>query len=149
MSPFWRNLAVTVLVALAAGAAGGWMGAERARDGLLATQPLRQSVQDIVHNDLTLTEAQRRDVQEIEDRYYQQRGSLRNKISEANLELADALVSDMVYGRQARLAVQHVQEGLGALQEATIMYVLEVRDVLTTEQQRIYDRKVRETLTQP
>jgi hypothetical protein len=55
----------------------------------------------------------------------------------------------MVYGRQARIAVQHVQEGLGALQEATILYVLEVRDVLTAEQQQVYDRKVRETLTRP
>jgi len=33
------------------------------------------------------------------------------------------------------------------LQRATILYVLQVRDVLTPEQQMIYDRKVREVLT--
>jgi hypothetical protein len=33
------------------------------------------------------------------------------------------------------------------LQRATILYVLEVRDVLTAEQQAIYDRRVREVLT--
>jgi hypothetical protein len=36
---------------------------------------------------------------------------------------------------------------LGELQRATIMYVLEVRDVLTPEQQMVYDRRVREVLT--
>jgi Spy/CpxP family protein refolding chaperone len=149
MSPFWKNLAVTVLVAAAAGAAGGWVGAERARGGLVATQPLRQSVEDIVNSGLDLTEAQRAEIRAIEDRYDRERSLLRNRVAKANAEVADALVSDMVYGRAAQLAVQHVQEGLGALQEATILYVLEVRDVLTMEQQQIYDRKVRETLTQP
>jgi hypothetical protein len=147
MSPLWRNLLLTVFVALAAGAAGGWIGAERTRGGLLATQPLRDSVQEVVRNDLQLTAPQRSEIEQIEDRYYRQRGHLRNQISEANIELADALMSDMAYGRQAQLAVQHVQQGLGELQKATILYVLEVRDVLTMEQQRIYDRKVREALT--
>jgi nickel and cobalt resistance protein CnrR len=147
MSPLFRNLAVTVLVALAAGAAGGWMGAERANGSLLATQPLRQSVADVVREGLDLTPAQSQEIQTIDDRFYQQRGLLRNRISEANMELADALMSDMAYGRQAQSAVAHVQDGLGELQKATILYVLEVRDVLTPEQQRVYDRKVREALT--
>jgi Spy/CpxP family protein refolding chaperone len=149
MSPFLKNIAVTILVALAAGAAGGWMGTERARGGLLNTQPLRESVQHIVATGIDLTEAQREEIRQIEDRYDVQRRLLRNSVSQANTEVADALMSDMVYGRQAREAVQHVQQGLGALQEATILYVLEVRDVLTMEQQRIYDQKVRETLTRP
>ena len=147
MSPLFRNLAVTVLVALAAGAAGGWMGAERANGGLLATQPLRQSVADVVRDGLRLTAAQKDEIGAIEDRFSQERGLLRNRIAEANMELADALMSDMAYGRQAQTAVGHVQDGLGELQKVTILYVLEVRDVLTPEQQRIYDRKVREALT--
>jgi nickel and cobalt resistance protein CnrR len=147
MSPLFRNLVLTVLVALAAGAAGGWMGAERANGGLLATQPLRQSVADVVRQGLDLTPAQSKEIQAIDDRFYQQRGLLRNRISQANMELADALMSDMAYGRQAQSAVAHVQDGLGELQKATILYVLEVRDVLTPEQQRVYDRKVREALT--
>jgi Spy/CpxP family protein refolding chaperone len=147
MSPLFRNLAVTVLVALAAGAAGGWMGAERANGNLLSTQPLRQSVADVVRDGLDLTAEQSKAIHGIDDRFYQQRGLLRNRISEANMELADALMADMAYGRQAQSAVAHVQDGLGELQKATILYVLEVRDVLTPEQQRVYDRKVREALT--
>lgn len=149
MNPFWRNLVVTVLVAAAAGAAGGWVGAERAGDRLLNTQPLRQSVQDVVASGLNLTADQKKEIQEIEDRYYQKRGFLRNQIAKANMELADALMADMAFGREAQTAVAHVQEGLGDLQKATILYVLEVRDVLTTEQQKAYDRKVREALVSP
>ena len=149
MSPFWRNIAVTLLVAAAAGAAGGWVGAERAGGGLLNTQPLRQSVHDVVTSGLALTAPQKKDIQEIEDRYYQKRGLLRNQIAKANMELADALMTDMSFGREAQAAVSHVQEGLGELQKATILYVLEVRDELTPEQQKTYDRKVREALVAP
>ncbi len=147
MSPFWRNLCVTVMVATAAGAAGGWMGAERAQGSLLTTQPLRQSVDDVVAHDLALNDAQRSEITRIQDRFDAERRRLRNRVAEGNLQLADALMADMAYGRQAQLAVQTVQEGLGDLQKATIVYVLEVRDVLTMEQQRLYDRRVREALT--
>jgi hypothetical protein len=147
MSPFLRNLAVTVLVATAAGAAGGWMGAERAQGGLLNTQPLRQTVDAVVAGDLNLTADQKSQVEAIQDRFDHERRGLRNRIAVGNLQLADALMEDMAYGRQAQLAVQTVQTGLGDLQKATVLYVLEVRDILTNDQQRIYDRKVREALT--
>lgn len=147
MSPFLRNLVITVLVATAAGAAGGWMGAERARGGLLNTQPLRQSVDAVIAGDLNLTAEQKSQIEAIQDRFDQERRGLRNRIAEGNLQLADALMEDMAYGRQAQLAVQTVQNGLGDLQKATVLYVLEVRDILTNDQQRIYDRKVREALT--
>ena len=85
MSPFWRNIVVTLLVATAAGAAGGWVGAERAGGRLLNTQPLRQSVHDVVTSGLDLTSAQKKYIHEIEDRYYQKRGLLRNQIAKANM----------------------------------------------------------------
>jgi hypothetical protein len=56
-------------------------------------------------------------------------------------------MNDMAFGREAQAASLHVERGLGDLQRATIVYVLEVRDVLTAEQQVVYDRKVREVLT--
>jgi hypothetical protein len=149
MNPFWRNLVVTVVVALAAGAAGGWIGAESSRDRLVEALPLRQSVEDIVRNGLELSDAQAAEIQAIEDRFYQRRGMLRNQIAEANIDLADALLSDMVYGRAAQMAVMDVQEGLGELQRATVLYVLEVRDVLNPDQQMVYDRRIREALTAP
>jgi nickel and cobalt resistance protein CnrR len=146
VNPFWRNLLITVVVALAAGWAGGLLGVRTlvAEDEML---PLRQTVSAIVRGDLRLTGEQMRDIQNIENRYYDRRIQLRTNVAEANRELADALMNDMAFGREAQQASLHVERGLGDLQRATIVYVLEVRDVLTPEQQVIYDRKVREVLT--
>ena len=147
MNPFWRNLVLTVSVALLAGTVGGWMGARNALDNDAQGLPLRQTVSEIVHSDLQLSSEQSRDVRTIESKYYDRRVMLRSQVAEANRELADALMSDMAFGREAQEASNHVEQGLGELQRATILYVLEVRDILTPEQQMIYDLKVREVLT--
>jgi Spy/CpxP family protein refolding chaperone len=147
LSPFWRNLLITLAVALLAGGIGGWMGAQKALDSDAQTLPLRQTVHEIVRQDLNLTPDQSKEIQAIEDKYYDQRITLRQDVAAANRELADALMSDMAFGREAQQASNHVERGLGELQRATILYVLELRDVLTPEQQMIYDRKVREVLT--
>jgi hypothetical protein len=146
MNGFWRNLAITVVVAMAAGWAGGALGV-RTLAPVEEMLPLRQSVSAIVRNDLKLTHEQLSDIQNIENRYYDRRIQLRGHVAEANRELADALMNDMAFGREAQVASLHVERGLGDLQRATVVYVLEVRDVLTPEQQVIYDRKVREVLT--
>jgi len=147
LNPFWRNLLITVAVALVAGGIGGWMGAQSALENDAQTLPLRQTVHEIVRRDLNLTPDQSKEVQAIESKYYDQRVALRQKVAGANRELADALMADMAFGREAQQASNHVEQGLGQLQRATILYVLEVRDVLTPEQQTVYDRKVREVLT--
>ena len=147
MNPFWRNLIITVGVALLAGGIGGWMGAQNALDSDTQSLPLRQTVHEIVRRDLKLTPGQSTEVQAIEDKYYDRRTTLREQVADANRELADALMADMAFGREAQQASNHVEQGLGQLQRATILYVLQVRDVLTPQQQMIYDRKVREVLT--
>jgi len=147
LNPFWRNLAVTIAVALLAGGIGGWIGARNALGDDAQALPLRQTVHEIVQRDLQLTPAQSKEIQSIEDKYYDERSALRQQVANANRELADALMADMAFGREAQQASNHVEQGLGQLQRATILYVLEVRDVLTPQQQMIYDRKVREVLT--
>ena len=147
MSPFWRNLLMTVTVALLAGGIGGWIGARNALDEDAQALPLRQTVHEIVQRDIKLTSAQTKEIQSIENKYYDRRSALRQQVAGANRELADALMADMAFGREAQQASNHVEQGLGQLQRATILYVLEVRDVLTPQQQTVYDRKVREVLT--
>jgi Spy/CpxP family protein refolding chaperone len=147
LSPFWRNLLITVAVALLAGGIGGWMGAQKALDSDAQSLPLRQTVLEIVRGDLKLTPDQAKEIQAIENKYNGQRATLRDDVAAANRELADALMADMAFGREAQAATNHVEQGLGQLQRATVLYVLEVRDVLNPEQQTIYDRKVREVLT--
>jgi hypothetical protein len=147
LNPIWRNLGITIVVAVLAGAVGGWMGARNAIDSDAQTLPLRQTVSEIVRNDLRLSSDQAKNIQAIENKYYSQRSSLRLQVADANRNLADALMADMAFGREAQQASNQLEQGLGELQRATILYVLEVRDVLNPEQQMVYDRKVREVLT--
>ena len=147
MSPFWRNITVTFAAALLAGGVGGWIGARGALDEEPQVLPLRQTVHEIVSNDLKLSPQQNQEIKSIEAKYYDRRSTLRRQVAAANRELADALMADMAFGREAQQATNHVEQGLGQLQRATVLYVLEVRDTLSPEQQMVYDRKVREVLT--
>jgi Heavy-metal resistance len=147
LNPFWRNLVITLVVALLAGGVGGWLGAGNRGEGDAQTLPLRQTVMEILRSDLALSATQSAEIREIEEKYDNRRALIRQQVAGANAELADALMSDMAFGREAQVATDHVEQGLGQLQRATVLYVLEVRDVLSPEQQMIYDRKVREVLT--
>ena len=142
----WLNLLITLVVAGAAGFVGAWAGAtslNRERE----TPLLRQSINEMVMHGLKLTPEQRSEIDRIEARHTKRRGELRVQIGRANVELAGAMSEEMAFGPQAQLAIDHLQHSVGDLQSSTVLYVLEIRDVLTPEQRRIYDQKVVEALT--
>jgi Spy/CpxP family protein refolding chaperone len=148
---FWRNLAITVVLAGLAAYAGTRLGAQH-----LTQQPpeaprtrllLRDSVDQMVHHDLKLTAEQTRRIDDIEARYAHKRNALRAQITSANAELGEALANEMALGTAAQRALEHLQGAMGELQKQTILYVLEVRAVLTPQQQQVLDQKVFESLT--
>ncbi len=145
MSRFWLNLLVTVILAGGAGFIGARYGASS-----LAPQDqpmlLRQSVHDMAQ-ELKLTPVQAKAIDAIETRYTTTRNTLRVKIGQANIELAGAMSEEMTFGPQAQNAIDHLQASVGDLQRQTVLYVLEVRDVLTPAQQVAYDQKVVAALT--
>ena len=150
---FWRNLAITVVLAGAAAYAGARLGEQRlpAKAAEVSHRPvgMRDSVYQMVHQDLTLTDDQKRKVDAIEERYAHRRNELRAKIGSANAELGEALANEMALGTAASRALEHQQQDMGDLQRETILYVLEVRAVLTPKQQQALDQKVFESLTAP
>jgi Spy/CpxP family protein refolding chaperone len=147
-SAFWRNLLITIVLASLAAFVGARLGAgrlqpESPRSRLL----LRETVYEMVHQSLKLTPEQLRRIDQIEDRYAHQRNSLRAQIGSANAELGEALANEMALGTAAQRALEHLQTSMGELQKQTILYVLEVRAVLTPQQQQVLDQKVFESLT--
>lgn len=149
---FWRNLAITVVLAGAAAYAGTRLGAQQLPVKTSAESPrsrllLRDSVYQMVHQDMQLTADQSRKIDEIEARYAHRRNELRTKIGSANAELGEALANEMALGTAASRALEHLQQDMGDLQRETILYVLEVRAVLTPKQQQVLDQKVFESLT--
>jgi Spy/CpxP family protein refolding chaperone len=143
----WLNLVVTLAVAAIAGFVGAWAGAEGLHRSREQTPLLRDAVHEMVHQGLALTPEQRREIASIEERYTKRRNALRVQIGGANVELAAAMSEEMAFGPQAQTAIDHLQNSVGDLQSSTVLYVLEIRDVLTTEQRAVYDRKVVEALT--
>lgn len=146
---FWRNLLITVVLAGLAAFAGAHLGERslKPQEAPRAHLLLRDSVYQMVHQDMTLTADQKRKIDEIEDRYAHRRNALRAQIGSANAELGEALANEMALGTAASRALEHLQQGMGDLQRATILYVLEVRAVLTPQQQQVLDQKVFESLT--
>ena len=150
---FWRNLVITVLLAGLAAYAGARLG-----DQHLPIKPaeaphgpvgMRDSVYQMVHQNMQLTDDQKRKIDDIEARYAHRRNELRAKIGSANAELGEALANEMALGTAATRALEHQEQDMGDLQRETILYVLEVRSVLTPKQQQALDQKVFESLTAP
>jgi Spy/CpxP family protein refolding chaperone len=139
---------ITVFLAGLAAFVGARLGAgrlhpEAPRSRLL----LRDTVYQMVHQDLKLTPDQLGRIDQIEERYAHQRNALRARIGSANGELGEALANEMALGTAAQRALEHLQSSMGELQKQTILYVLEVRSVLTPQQQQVLDQKVFESLT--
>jgi Spy/CpxP family protein refolding chaperone len=150
---FWRNLAITVVLAGLAAYAGTRLGEQRppvkAAAAPAASVGMRDSVYQMVHQDMQLSDDQKRKVDDIETRYAHRRNELRAKIGSANAELGEALANEMALGTAASRALEHQQQDMGDLQRETILYVLQVRAVLTPKQQQALDQKVFESLTAP
>lgn len=144
---FWLNLAITLVVAAAAGFIGAWAGAEGLHRSRERPSLLTQSVQEMVEHGLQLTPAQRKEIDAVEARYTKRRNSLRVQIGQANVELASAMSEEMAFGPKAQAAIDDLQSSVGDLQSSTVLYILELRDVLTPQQRVLYDRKVVEALT--
>jgi Spy/CpxP family protein refolding chaperone len=147
---FWRNLLITVVLAGAAAYVGTRLGEQQLKpaEAPRARLLLRDSVYQMVHQDLKLTDDQKRKIDEIEARYAHRRNALRAQIGSANAELGEALANEMALGTAASRALEHLQGSMGDLQRETILYVLEVRSVLTPPEQQVLDQKVFESLTQ-
>ncbi len=148
MKRVWLNLLVTAIVAAIAGFVGARLGAQGIGGaGETQTPFLRESIATLTREGLHLTAEQRRELEAIEARHTQRRNNLRVQIGRANLELAGAMSEEMAFGPQAQTAIDHLQSSVGELQSATVLYLIEVRDLLTPAQRAIYDRKVVEALT--
>jgi hypothetical protein len=143
----WFNLLITLAVAAIAGFVGAWAGAEGMHRPREHPSLLTQSVQEMVDHGLQLSPLQHQEIDAVEARYTKRRNGLRVQIGGANVELAKAMAEEMAFGPKAQTAIDHLQSSVGDLQSSTVLYILEIRDVLTPQQRVLYDRKVVEALT--
>lgn len=143
MSPFGRNLILTVVLALLAGAAGAWGGVTL----LGRSEHAPASMHALLHEELDLSPEQEQRLEVLEARFAPRRAGLEGELRTANAELARAMRSSGRYGLDVQTAIDHFHATMGQLQKETVLHVFEMRALLTPEQAAVFDRRVGEALS--
>lgn len=139
----WRGLAITALVAFAAGVGGVWVGMA----GMHAFHHGRPGLHDVVHERLDLTQEQTTRIEAIEAEFATRRRALEIEMQAANAELAAAIREEHGYGPRVTAAIERFHHAMGELQSETIRHVFAMREVMTPAQQAIFDTTVIDALT--
>jgi Heavy-metal resistance len=144
MSVFQRQLVLTIVLAGLAGFTGVWFGAHGLPiESNPPAAPLRLAVDELTRRGLVgLTQAQKTQIYDIEVRFGRERNRLRARIANANSDLADALADEMALGPKVETSIGHLKSLIGDLQRLTVAYVLDLRGVLSEQQQTVFDEKV-------
>jgi Spy/CpxP family protein refolding chaperone len=141
LNRFLKNAAVTIALAVVAGAGGVLIGGK-----LLQPQP-RPSLHEAVHRELSLTDAQNQEIHALETSFASRRQELEADMRAANAELARAIKSSEAMSPEVEAAVRHFHSAMGTLQTETIEHVFAMRRVLAPEQRARFDELVSEALT--
>jgi Spy/CpxP family protein refolding chaperone len=136
----WQGLIVTAIVAFLAGAGGVWV-------GMSAFHHRAPGLHDVVHERLDLTAEQLGRMETIETAYATRRQALELEMRAANADLATAIRAEHGYGPGVTAAIGRFHHAMGELQSETIRHVFAMREVLTPEQQAIFDSTIVESLT--
>lgn len=143
----WRSLALTLVVAAVIAAGAGFIGAKLGQ-GHAVQRPfaiggsVRQSVETLLQRNFRLTQDQQKRIQAIDEQFTRKHNLIWADIRTSNAELAGAVANDMTLNQQAKNAIMEIQESVGRLHTESILYVLEVRKVLTPEQRNEFDEHI-------
>jgi Spy/CpxP family protein refolding chaperone len=101
-----------------------------------------------VHEKLTLTSIQERQIQAIEDTYTQQRQELEARLRRANAELATVFREERSYTPRVQEKIDGIHHAMGELQKVTLEHIYAMYPHLTQEQQQKLQTYVTNALVQ-
>lgn len=139
---FGLLVAAAVVLTIAGGALGGWIGV---RYGLHEAHA-DASLDEVLHHRLKLSADQNARIEVLEQAFNQRRETLESEMQASNRQLAGVLASQHAYNPEAEQAVARFHVAMSALQELTIQHILAMRAVLTPQQAVIFDRTISDTL---
>jgi hypothetical protein len=144
VTAYRMRLALTLLLALAAGSVGAW-----GTNALLTVKSRthEQTIHEFLHRDLDLTAEQRVALDSLEEEFALHRARLELEMKAANAELALAIQEEQAYGPRVSAAVDHFHGAMGELQKRTLEHVFAMRALLTPPQIEQFDRSVVRALT--
>ena len=141
----WRGLALTLVIALAAGFLGARLGTFSQHRSVAGAAPyanVREAVDNLLERDFKLTAAQKQQIGQIDERFARTHNQIWTGIYTENAQLANAVSADMSLNDDAKKAILGIQEGVGRLHTESIIYMLQVRQVLTPTQRPEFDEHV-------
>ena len=139
----WRWWLLTAVFGAAFGFLGARLGMQHVPPPGPAPQgTVRASVESLLQREFKLTPAQRASIDQIDQKFTRTHNLIWADIRMSNAELAAAVADDMSLNPQAKVAIQEIQESVGRLHTESILYVLEVRKVLTPEQRTTFDEHI-------
>lgn len=100
----------------------------------------------ILHNKLELTNQQNIEITKLENIYLAKKDVLKSKLHMANIKLADALKQDKSYSNKVENAVDEIHIIMGEMQKLTIQHLLNIRPILTKEQNNNLEKIVTNAL---
>jgi Heavy-metal resistance len=140
----WRYLLAILILSLITGIAGSWFATWQAHQDIVQRSVLRGSVLEIANRSLSLSGEQQTAIREIEAGYRQRLQGIRDQIKNDNQEIARALFQEQTAGPRVAAALDKLKEALRSQELEAVLYVLEVRKLLSPSQQAIFDRNVAE-----
>jgi len=138
-----RVIALMMVLTLAAGALGGWLGVAY---GERAAGP-SNNLHHLVHQQLNLFASQTDQIAALEAQYAARRQSLETEMRAANRDLANALNDEHAYGPRAQAAIDRFHRAEAQLEEATIRHIMAMRSILNAKQSKQFDHVIYEALT--
>ena len=142
MTASLRGALITIVVALAAGFGGVWLGMH-----VFVSAPRAQTLHELVHHELSLTASQDRQIAGLEANFATRRRALELEMQAANADLASAIREEHGYGPRVTAAVDRFHSAMGRLQTETIQHVFAMRAVLTPVQRGKFDETMVSALT--
>ena len=142
----WRGLILTILIAAIAGFAGAWLGEHGPHLGGGGTHTgqdsIRQAVDTLLARDFKLTPDQKQRIETIDEDFGRKHNVIWADIFTSNARLASAVATDMSLSPDAKSSIDGIKDGVGRLHTESILYVLQIRQVLTPEQRKQFDEHV-------
>ncbi len=140
----WRGLLLTLVIAVAAGFVGARLGELGGHSGGAgrSQDTVRQSVDTMLEHDFKLTADQKQKIEAVDEQFTRKHNLIWTDIYTSNARLASAVATDMSLSPDAKTSIQGIQDGVGRLHTESILYVLQVREVLTPEQRKHFDEHI-------
>ena len=102
----------------------------------------RERVDRMLSDDMRLSPDQRRQVALIDHNYTLDYNLALADVHASNSELAAALANDMSLNDDAKAAIREIQVNVGQMQTSTVNYIVDIRRVLTPDQQKVFDGRI-------